>query len=365
MPKKPSETAAIQGLVDKMKQQGHQRAPLAIRLNPLASTAHQISAEEMLARVDAKSSETLADLNAPTDTKRVERIACSLIDDSPYQPRLVYDQDVIEAYAESIDKNGQLDPIKLRKKANGRYEQLDGHIRIRSIRDVLGNEYLDAIIHDVDDATARAYVMAYTTAKTGVSSFELALMYQAAIDAGETPSEIAKSNAVSRAHISQCLIFTKLPERFQDVLKKSPRLMSYRAAGALVDLIAETPDQEDLIFTGFKESADKRIEALTRAKDSAKESSAVKAENYEVSAASLRSWLHKHQNTTVKAAKKPPSRFITDTKGSNVIELKNGAKPGEIVIRCLAAEQVSSADIEEAIFELLRTKFTATAGAND
>lgn len=363
MPKMPSETAAIEALVNDMKRQGHQRAPLNMKLTPLAPTKNQLSTEEMLARADAKS-ETLADLNAPTDTKRVQKIACSLIDDSPYQPRLVYDQDVIEAYAESITKNGQLDPIKLRQKANGRYEQLDGHYRIRSIRDVLGLEDIDAIIHDVDDATARAYVMAYTTAKTGVSSFELALMYQSAIDAGETAAEIAKSNAVSRAHISQCLIFMRLPKRFQEVLKTSPRLMSYRAADALIDLIAETPDQEDLIYTGFKESAEKRIEALSRAKDSAKESNAVKAEDYEVSATSLRTWLNKQHNTKPKAAK-IPSRFITNTKGSNVIELKNGAKAGEIVIRCLATEQVSSAEIEAAIFELLRTKFANQANDLD
>ena len=351
MPKMPSETAAINALVSSMKTQSHQRAPLDMKLTPLASTINQLSTEEMLARADA-ASEKATGQGVSDDTGRVQQIAVDLIDDSPYQPRLRYDQVVIESYAESIKENGQIDPIKIRPKANGRYEQLDGHCRLRSIRDVLGRGFIDAIVHDVDDATARAYVMTYTEARTDISSFERALMYQSAITAGAKASDLAKSLGVSRAHISQCMVFTKLPDAFQEVLKSHPRLMSYRGAEALIDLIAETPDQVDLIFTGFKESVNKRTEALLKAKDSGE----VRAENYEVSAASLRSWLHKHQNIPVKVAKSP-SRFITNSKGANVIELKNGAKPGEIVIRCIATDQVSSADIEEAVFDLLRTRF--------
>ena len=362
MPKRSSETAAIQSLVDNMKKQ-HQRAPLSMKLNPLASTENQLSTEEMLAREDAKSTQ-LTELDAPTDARRIQKIAVDLIDDSPYQPRLKYEQDVIESYAESIKANGQIDPIKIRQKTNGRYEQLDGHCRLRSIRDILGWEFIDGIIHDVDDKTARAYVMTYTTARTDISSFERALMYQSAIKGGFKASDLARSLGVSRAHISQCMVFTKLPDKFQEVLKSHPRLMSYRAADALIALIAERSEQVDLIFTGFKESVDEHTAQLMKAKDPAMASDQVRSENYEVSAASLRAWLHKRQNTTVKT-EKPRSRFITDGNGANVIELKNGTKPGELMIRCHATKLLSSEEIEAAIFELLRLKFSEPASTNN
>ena len=362
MPKRSSETAAIQSLVDNMKRQ-HQRAPLNMKLNPLASTEDQLSTGEMLAREDAKFTR-LTELDAPTDARRVQKIAVDLIDDSPYQPRLKYEKDVIESYAESIKANGQIDPIKIRQKANGRYEQLDGHCRLRSIRDILGWEFIDGIIHDVNDETARAYVMTYTTARTDISSFERALMYQSAIKGGIKASDLARSLGVSRAHISQCMVFTKLPDKFQEVLKSHPRLMSYRGADALIALIAETPEQVDLIFTGFKKSVDKHTAELMKAKDSVMDADEVQTENYEISAASLRAWLHKRQKTTVKT-EKPRSRFITDSNGANVIELKNGARPGEILIRCHATDRVSNADIEEAVFELLRTRFIEPSDKKD
>ena len=358
MPKMPSETAAINVLVSGMKSQ-LQRPPLTMKLTPLASTSNQLTTDEMLARADAAAARD-AGLEVSSDAdrvKKVELIAVDLIDDSPYQPRTVYDQQIIKDRAASIAQQGQLDPLKLRRMANGRYEQLDGHYRIRSMRDELDWKFVEAIVYDVDDATARAYVMTYTEARTDISSFERALMYQSAIAAGTKASALAKSLGVSRAHISQCMIFTKLPGSFQDVLKSHPRLLSYRGAEGIVNLIAEFPDQVDLLFVGFKVAVKRRMDAFSKAK----ESDGVDVERYEVNAASLRSWLHKRQNNAPKAAK-VQSRFVTDTHGANVIEIKKGAKPDEIVIRTLATDPASRANIEDAIFEMLRIKYAEQVG---
>lgn len=59
----------------------------------------------------------------------IEKISLDLIDDFNNHPFKVNDDESLKELADSINENGLLEPLVVRKKENGRYEMLSGHRR--------------------------------------------------------------------------------------------------------------------------------------------------------------------------------------------------------------------------------------------
>ncbi len=68
---------------------------------------------------------------ALVDNSTAVLLPVRLLDDSPDQYRLSYDEDELEALATTL-KVRQRDPIEVRRKANGRFEIIKGHRRKRA-----------------------------------------------------------------------------------------------------------------------------------------------------------------------------------------------------------------------------------------
>ena len=67
-----------------------------------------------------------------TKIEEVAHIDISLIDDFEGHPFTVKDDESMEELARSIEENGILNPIIVRKKDGGRYEIIAGHRRKRA-----------------------------------------------------------------------------------------------------------------------------------------------------------------------------------------------------------------------------------------
>ena len=64
----------------------------------------------------------------------IEKISLDLIDDFNNHPFKVNDDESLKELADSINENGLLEPLVVRKKENGRYEMLSGHRRKKALQ---------------------------------------------------------------------------------------------------------------------------------------------------------------------------------------------------------------------------------------
>ena len=76
------------------------------------------------------------------------------IDPSPFQVRKYFDQDKLKELGESIQREGLIEPIVVRRKGS-RYEIIAGERRFRAVRDYTNLKTIPALIIKADDLEAR------------------------------------------------------------------------------------------------------------------------------------------------------------------------------------------------------------------
>ena len=79
------------------------------------------------------------------------------IDPNPGQPRRVFVQAELEGLAASIEKNGLLQPIHVRK-LGGRYELIAGERRLRAYR-LLGYYEIPSIVEEMDGQSSKVLAL--------------------------------------------------------------------------------------------------------------------------------------------------------------------------------------------------------------
>jgi ParB/RepB/Spo0J family partition protein len=149
------------------------------------------------------------------------------IDDSPYQPRLTYDQEAMAELAASMAAAGQNEPVKLRTKSDGRYELIGGHRRTRAAR-MLGWTRIDAYIKNLDDAEAQRTTMLDNEARLDLTDYERAKLYQHAMDMGiaTTQAKVADYFGTSQAKVSRCMALLALPAQAIEQLEQNAGAIS-------------------------------------------------------------------------------------------------------------------------------------------
>lgn len=165
-------------------------------------------------------------------------VLVSLIDPSPYQPRLVIDEVELDLLAVSIREAGELRrPIILRKKSDGRYELVGGERRWRAHL-LLGWEKIRARVCELSDAEAKIEALADNQGEAGLSDFELGKAYRSIMNDNPSmsASALARRVGVNQSTVSRCLGFLSLPENIQDYLKKKPRLIGTKNVLKFVEL---------------------------------------------------------------------------------------------------------------------------------
>ena len=78
-------------------------------------------------------------------TVKIEKINLDLIDPNPYQPRTEFNEDELVELAETIEQQGLIQPITVRK-FNGRYQIVSGERRTRAAK-LAGWTTIDAYVH--------------------------------------------------------------------------------------------------------------------------------------------------------------------------------------------------------------------------
>lgn len=92
---------------------------------------------------------------------------------SPFQSRTVFNEDEIKKLAVSIIQNGLLQPVSLRRTADGRMQLIAGERRLRACK-LAGMERLPAIVWDMEDDRTAALSLLENIQREQLGPFEQA-----------------------------------------------------------------------------------------------------------------------------------------------------------------------------------------------
>jgi ParB family chromosome partitioning protein len=175
------------------------------------------------------------------------KVALHLLADSPFQPRLKYDETYIHDLAGSLQEVGQKEVITVRPVGSG-FEIINGHCRVRAAQ-LVGWTDIEARVVAADNREAELSALVQNETRKDLTEYERARLYKRAIDAGlaRTQSGAAKIFGRSEGRISQALSMLGLPQPILDLLNQHPALFGYRTAKDILDLLKRHPDEEALI----------------------------------------------------------------------------------------------------------------------
>lgn len=204
-----------------------------------------------------------------------ESIDLFLIDDFPCHPYKVIDNSDMTELTESIKANGLLNPIIVRKKADGRYELISGHRRKRAYEN-LKLKKINAVITDLNDDEAIIMMVDSNSQRSNILPSEKAFSYKMKLDAIKRQGkrtdltlsqvgkklnayeELARSSGDSRNQVHRYIRLTYLvPELLEFVdngrMKMQPAVelshLDEDAQRDVVDIIDETD-----VFPSFSQA---------------------------------------------------------------------------------------------------------------
>ena len=146
-------------------------------------------------------------------------IPVDLIEPNPFQPRMSFDQEALEELADSIRTLGLIQPITVRRKADGRYQIISGERRFRASR-LAGMDMIPAYIREANDQGMLEMAIVENIQRENLDPIEVAMSYQRLIDeCNLTQEQMAVRVGKKRASVTNFLRLLKLPAKLQHDLK--------------------------------------------------------------------------------------------------------------------------------------------------
>ncbi|MBL8170675.1 MAG: ParB/RepB/Spo0J family partition protein [Acidobacteria bacterium] len=177
----------------------------------------------------------LSDYSAPGD--ELLEVDVDLIDPNPDQPRSHFNEAKLEELAQSIKVNGIVQPILLRRIANGRYQIVAGERRWRAAQRASLHK-VNAVVRDIPDAKLLELALIENIQRQELNPIEEALAYQRLIKTlGLTQDQVAQQVGKDRSSIANYLRLLRLPDEIQRMLEDE--VLSMGHARALLSLEAE------------------------------------------------------------------------------------------------------------------------------
>lgn len=170
--------------------------------------------------------------NIDSSTSVVD-IKLSDIKENPYQPRKIFDNEKILDLANSIEQNGLLQPIIVKKTISG-YYIIAGERRYRAFKH-LNKEIIPAIVKEMTDEEMMVFAVIENLQREDLTPLEEALSYKQLMDSMNLKQdELAKQIGKSRPYVANSLRLLKLPLEIKD--KLSDGLISAGHARTLLAL---------------------------------------------------------------------------------------------------------------------------------
>ena len=168
-----------------------------------------------------------------TDNDKIVEIALDEIKKNPYQPRTYFNEEKLNELKESIEKNGLLQPIIVKKAVKG-YYIIAGERRYRAF-ELLGRKEIPAIIKEMTDEEMMVFAVLENLQREDLSALEESESYKNLMDKMSlTQEELANKLGKSRPYIANSLRLLKLPTEIK--IKLEQGLISAAHARTLLSL---------------------------------------------------------------------------------------------------------------------------------
>ena len=151
------------------------------------------------------------------DTKNTSlknKISISEIVRGKYQPRKMFNKEILEELSNSIRERGVVQPIIVRKSRefNNKYEIVAGERRWLASQNAGLNE-IPAVVIEADDIKALEFAIVENVQRSDLNPVEEATGYKRLMDEfGYDQEKVGKFIGKSRAHIANCLRLLTLPK---------------------------------------------------------------------------------------------------------------------------------------------------------
>ena len=168
-----------------------------------------------------------------TDNDKIIEIPLEEIKKNPYQPRTYFNEEKLNELKDSIEKNGLLQPIVVKKAIKG-YYIIAGERRYRAF-ELLGKKEIPAIIKEMTDEEMMVFAVLENLQREDLSALEESESYKNLMDKMSlTQEELASKLGKSRPYIANSLRLLKLPTEIKVKLEQG--LISAAHARTLLSL---------------------------------------------------------------------------------------------------------------------------------
>lgn len=168
-----------------------------------------------------------------TDNDKIIEIPLEEIKKNPYQPRTYFNEEKLNELKDSIEKNGLLQPIVVKKAIKG-YYIIAGERRYRAF-ELLGKKEIPAIIKEMTDEEMMVFAVLENLQREDLSALEESESYKNLMDKMSlTQEELANKLGKSRPYIANSLRLLKLPTEIK--IKLEQGLISAAHARTLLSL---------------------------------------------------------------------------------------------------------------------------------
>lgn len=154
-----------------------------------------------------------------TENDKIVEISLEEIKKNPYQPRTYFNEEKLNELKESIEINGLLQPIIVKKAVKG-YYIIAGERRYRAF-ELLGRKEIPAIIKEMTDEEMMVFAVLENLQREDLSALEESESYKNLMDKMSlTQEELAKKLGKSRPYIANSLRLLKLPAEIKNKLEQ-------------------------------------------------------------------------------------------------------------------------------------------------
>ena len=157
--------------------------------------------------------------DSPGEESALKVLPLHRVEPNPDQPRQDFDEEELEALAESIRVHGVIQPLTVREAGEGYYQIIAGERRWRACR-LAGLTEVPAIVMEADDKKAKELALIENLQRQDLNSVEEALGYQSLMDEfGLTQEETAARVGKSRPAVANALRLLSLDEKVLEMIR--------------------------------------------------------------------------------------------------------------------------------------------------
>lgn len=256
----------------------------------------------------------------------ISSIPVEQIEANPFQPRNKFEQDALAELSDSIEKQGIITPLTVRKLGYDKYQLITGERRLRAAI-MAGLSEVPAYIRVASDQQMLEMAIVENLQRADLNAMEVAIGFQRLIeDCKLTQEQLAQQMGKNRSTVTNFLRLLKLPAAIQIALSENRITMGH--ARALINI-----EDPELQLNLFRQMLEKEL-SVRETEQMVREAAGTKTkENKQKSPATVipEKYHRIHEDLKKKLSAKVELKIQNKGKGSIVIPFKSDQELEDIL----------------------------------